>query len=64
MQATAFPPGNELRIIGADGVKVRREQDRPADFASWPQARDQIGATGQHFLKFDFEPGPPGDRCQ
>lgn len=56
MQATVFSPRNELRIFGADGVKVRREQDCLADFVSRPQARDQIGAPGQHFLKFDFDP--------
>jgi hypothetical protein len=36
-----------LRIVGADGVEVRREQDGLADFVSRQQARDDIGTSGQ-----------------
>ena len=64
MQPAVFPPRNELRIVGADGVEVRREQNGLADFISRPQARDEIGAPGQHLLKFDFQSGPRGDARQ
>ena len=64
IKPSVFPLRNELRIIRADGVEVRREQDGLADFVSRPQARDEIGTPGQHFLKFDFQSGARGDRGQ
>jgi hypothetical protein len=32
VQPAIFPARNKLRIVGADGVEVRREQDGLADF--------------------------------
>ena len=45
VQPAVFPARNELRIVGIDGVEVRREQDGLADFVSRQQARDEIGAS-------------------
>jgi hypothetical protein len=61
MQAAVLTPRYKLRIIGVDGVEMWCEQDGLADFASRLQACDEIGTSGQHLLKFDSEPGPPGD---
>ena len=60
MEPAIFPAGNELRLIGADGVEVRREQNGLADFVSRPQAREEIGTAGQDFLKFHLQPGARG----
>ena len=53
-----------MRFIGADSVEMRREQDGLADFVSWPQTRDEIGAARQNLLKFDLESGMRGNGRQ
>ena len=62
MQPAVFPAGNKLRLLGADGVEMRRQQDGPAGPASRPQAHEEIGPAGQDFLKFHLQPGARGDR--
>jgi hypothetical protein len=43
---------------------MRREEDGPADFISRPQPGDDVGATGQNFLKFNLQSGAGGDGSQ
>ena len=57
-EPAVFPAENKLRIVGADGVEVRREQDGPANLTRQQQARDDIGTSGQNLLEFDLESGP------
>ena len=64
VQPAVFPARNKLRIVGADGVEVRREQDGLADFTRRQQPGDDIGTSGQNLLEFDIESGAGSDRCQ
>jgi len=60
VQPAIFALRDKLRSSRADGVEMRREQDGLPDFIFWQQARDDVGAAGQNFLKFHFQPGARG----
>jgi DNA invertase Pin-like site-specific DNA recombinase len=60
VKAAVFALRNEFRSVRADGVEVRREQNGLADFVSRQQPRDEIGTSGQNFLKFNFQSGARG----
>ena len=60
MQPSVFALRNKLRPVRADGVQMRREQNGLFDFSAWQKARNDIGASGQNFLKFHFQPGAGG----
>ncbi len=61
VQSSVFALRNEARSVRADGVEMRREQDGLLDFIFWPQPRDEIGAIGKNFLKFNFQSCTRGD---
>ena len=61
VQPAIFALRNEFRSVRADGVEVRREQNGLPDFILRPQPRDEIGTSGQNFLKFNFQSGARGD---
>ena len=60
MQSAVLALRNELGAIRADGVQMRCEQNGLSGFIFRLQTGEDIGATGQDFLEFHFQPGAGG----